>query len=591
MTAAAAMARMALFGPDAERIGARCAYDTPVLFCDGTNVAEALAEATRRQRRGENFLVAPVVLDTLSVVSRLVAATVYEQGGTVDQFRYYFELLARVELEFNGKPVSQHEIYPVQVIQAMREFSQMGQGLYVRSIAEQLRLETLFGRKRSHVAVAPLIDLSVPDVRPGRDARNIVVWAPDVDAYQLGTYAYALSHIKWPLIFVCRGRLANSPHSFVAPERGAAALRQAALVVDTQMCDPGTAMAFAHRGYAVAFADTSGAGEYLQSAAGYKMHDFSSISSAVTRARGDRRSFIKLELDANEAIAQALTAAQPCIPNDPPLVSIVIPTYNRRNELRMNLESFLLQTYENFEVVVVNDCGEDVGDVVAQFPFARYLCMPKNGGCTAAANFGLRAARGEYVGVLADDDRYYPNHLSTMVSALTISGLDVAHSNVLLRHETRSANGEFETFGYRLDHDGHLDCFQVYWADTHMSPVTCVVRRERFEQIGFLDVNLKATGDIDWIIKLSKLTDFVHVNFVTGEMGHRDDHSSLASGFGDGLATELHQVLRSHAPPDSVIIASRIDMLCESIAIAARAGVTHDSPWLRLAKPLARDEL
>jgi hypothetical protein len=585
------MSRIAMFGLESQRIGGRCSANTPVLFCDGTNAAEALAEATRRQRRGERFLVAPVVDDTLSVISRFAAASILEQASTADQLRYYFEMLASGTLNFNDKPVNQHEIHQHHVVQTLREFSQMGEGLYVRSIVEQLRLEALFARKRSYVAVAPLLDPSVPNVKPSSDASRIVVWAPEIDAYLLGTYAYALLYIKSPVIFICRGRIDGSPHIFLGPEEGAAALAQARVVVDTQSSDPGTALAFTALGHSVAFAASTGAGEYVQGASAYAMHDFASISSAVTRMRGSRRSIVKPSLNASECVTQTLEAARPLLPENPPLVSIVVPTYNRPDELRKNLESLSLQTYPNFEVVVVNDCGEDVRDIGALFPFARYLRMSKNVGFAAASNFGLRVARGEFVGVLADDDRYFPNHLTALVTALITSGVDVAHGNVILRHETRNSEGELLTVGYRLDHDGDLDCFEVHWADTHINALTYLTRKETFKKTGFMNETLRATADIDSTIKLSKQTDFVHVNVVTGEMGCRDDRSSVGNSIGEGLATELHAVLRSHAPPDSEIISVRIETVCGSIAAAARAGETREKPWLPLAAPLAAHEI
>jgi hypothetical protein len=85
---------------------------------------------------------------------------------------------------------------------------------------------------------------------------------------------------------------------------------------------------------------------------------------------------------------------------------------------------------------------------------------------------------------------------------------------------------------------------------------------------------------------VSKLTDFVHVNVVSGEMGCRDDRSSIASKAGEGLAIELREVLHSHEPKDCELIPQRIDALVDSLIPALRIGLTHDMPWVNLCEPL-----
>jgi hypothetical protein len=516
----------------------------------------------------------------------MAAASIYEQASHMDQRRYYFELLAAGVLNFNGKPIQEHEIYHESVLQTLREISQMGDGLYVRSVVERIRIESTFKRTRLHVATAPTLNVHVPNVRSHPGANHIVVWAPDEQAIQLAAYSYALWYMKMPVVFVCRGEIPNSPHRFISSQSGADALAEAAVVIDTELIDPGTAIALAGRGFGVAAAVTSGASEYIQGIATYQGHDFASILSAVNRIRADRRTYALRFPDALQAINSTLLSVQVIIPEDPPLVSIVVPTYNRVTELQKCLDLLAKQTYPNLEVVVVNDCGADVSSVVEQFSFARYYCTPKNGGCCASVNFGFRRSRGAFLGSVADDDCFYPNHISLLVAALSASDVCVAHSNIILRHETRLDNGNLVTYGHRLDHDGNLDCFEMHWADTHMSMQSYLIRREVYEQTGFLDEGLIATADIDSTIKLAKVSDFVHVDIVTGEMGCRDDRSSVASRLGEELATELHRVLVSHAPPESEIIAQRIEAIVGSIACAARAGVTHDSPWVRLSNPI-----
>lgn len=108
-------------------------------------------------------------------------------------------------------------------------------------------------------------------------------------------------------------------------------------------------------------------------------------------------------------------------------VSIVIPTYNRASYLRDTVESVLAQEFEDHEVIVVDDCSTDATrSVVDSFddPRIRYIRHDTNRGGSAARNTGMRAATGEYVAFLDDDDRWHPEKLSRQVACLDDRGED-----------------------------------------------------------------------------------------------------------------------------------------------------------------------
>ncbi|HEY3246539.1 MAG TPA: glycosyltransferase, partial [Phycisphaerae bacterium] len=112
----------------------------------------------------------------------------------------------------------------------------------------------------------------------------------------------------------------------------------------------------------------------------------------------------------------------------PPLVSVVIPTYNQADYLGAALDSVLAQTYEHWEAVVVNDGSTDgTAAVLARYaaidPRIRPFTTP-NRGITATLNEGLRHARGEYFCWLSSDDLYYPDKLRIQVEAFDALGPD-----------------------------------------------------------------------------------------------------------------------------------------------------------------------
>ncbi len=95
---------------------------------------------------------------------------------------------------------------------------------------------------------------------------------------------------------------------------------------------------------------------------------------------------------------------------DKPFISVVIPTYNRADLIGETIESLLSQTYDNFELVIVDDGSKDnTAEVVAAFKDDRVRYFPKeNGERGAARNYGVKAARGTYVTFIDSDDIAYP---------------------------------------------------------------------------------------------------------------------------------------------------------------------------------------
>ena len=104
---------------------------------------------------------------------------------------------------------------------------------------------------------------------------------------------------------------------------------------------------------------------------------------------------------------------------DTPLVSIVIPTYNRSELLRMSVESALAQTYPNVEIIVVDDGStDDTAALVSQYTDQVTYLKQDNQGVAAARNAGFRASAGEYATFLDDDDLIMPTKIEHQVQVL-----------------------------------------------------------------------------------------------------------------------------------------------------------------------------
>ena len=101
-----------------------------------------------------------------------------------------------------------------------------------------------------------------------------------------------------------------------------------------------------------------------------------------------------------------------------PVVSVIIPTYNRAHLIGRAIRSVLDQTYQDWELIVVDDAStDDIPGIVKGFTDGRvkYIRHDENKGAAAARNTGIQAARGAYIAFLDSDDEWLPEKLERQV--------------------------------------------------------------------------------------------------------------------------------------------------------------------------------
>ena len=183
-------------------------------------------------------------------------------------------------------------------------------------------------------------------------------------------------------------------------------------------------------------------------------------------------------------------------PKDP-VVSIVITTFNRSKLLiERAVASVQAQTYKDWECIVVDDESTDdtearMGEVVARDPRVRYFKI-KNSGLSAARNFGIKAARGEYVGFTDDDDAYLPDYLEEATKIFRRLPSDV---------------GYLSGAAYNVDDKGLRSYMKPPLDPIWRSPVGngWIFRRGAFfDQDIFFDEQLKNVEDLDMRIRLDR---------------------------------------------------------------------------------------
>ena len=110
---------------------------------------------------------------------------------------------------------------------------------------------------------------------------------------------------------------------------------------------------------------------------------------------------------------------------DLPFVSVIIPCYNHGQYLNDAVQSILHQTWQNFEIIVVNDGSnaEDTVEILKDFhmPKTRVLHLPKNMGLPAARNAGIQEAKGKYICCLDADDKLHPTYLEKAIVTMEVN--------------------------------------------------------------------------------------------------------------------------------------------------------------------------
>lgn len=116
------------------------------------------------------------------------------------------------------------------------------------------------------------------------------------------------------------------------------------------------------------------------------------------------------------------------------MITVITPTYNRAEYLSNAIDSVLVQTFKDFELIVVDDNKSEsdarkaTEAVIARYkdPRFRYIKNPHNMGGAASRNVGIFEAKGDYIAFLDDDDMYMPNRLEVQYKAMVANEWDVS---------------------------------------------------------------------------------------------------------------------------------------------------------------------
>jgi glycosyltransferase involved in cell wall biosynthesis len=224
-------------------------------------------------------------------------------------------------------------------------------------------------------------------------------------------------------------------------------------------------------------------------------------------------------------------------------VSVVIPTYNRPHPLAELLEVLSWQTYRHFEVVLVNDGGERIDDIVALYPEldVHLIHCRDNVGHVEARNIGVKAANGELIMLCDDDDLLLPCHIEQMVSE--IADVDFVYSDVEIFHY-RIENGQrIPTdrflFAYEYDREA-MRKFSTY------VPSGSLYRKSIHHHLGYFDPNVHHYWDWDFFLRVSEAFRVKRVATASVLYAFSNDGDNLSRQMSDKRQLYLNRLSEKH---------------------------------------------
>jgi glycosyltransferase involved in cell wall biosynthesis len=211
-----------------------------------------------------------------------------------------------------------------------------------------------------------------------------------------------------------------------------------------------------------------------------------------------------------------------------PLVSILVPTYNRKWLLPRTLKSLLNQSYDNIEVVVINDAGESVEKEIKDLHDKRikYVEHEKNKGLAGSRNTGLRNATGDYICLLDDDDIYLQYAIEFRMYMMKKLNAEIVYTRALLDIWEKQREG-YVSIGKKLYWDMPFDKDKILVYN--IAPCCCpLFSRKSWEEANYwFDESMTTTEDHDFWMGLSRKNRFEELKLVDCECSQRTDKTQM----------------------------------------------------------------
>lgn len=185
-----------------------------------------------------------------------------------------------------------------------------------------------------------------------------------------------------------------------------------------------------------------------------------------------------------------------CTTMNDPLVSIILPTYNRALFIEKAMETVFAQTYTNWELVIIDDGSTDeTHEILKRYDDERIvLLQQENQGVSAARNTGIKACAGHVIALLDSDDEWLPKKLELQLAYMEKHGYEICQTNEIWFRKGKRVNQPAKYAkpeGWFFEQSLHM-CL--------ISPSCTMFTREAWAHIGPFDVTMPSCEDYDmWL--------------------------------------------------------------------------------------------
>ena len=261
------------------------------------------------------------------------------------------------------------------------------------------------------------------------------------------------------------------------------------------------------------------------------------------------------------------------------LVTVVIPTYNRAGIIARAINSAANQTYQNLEIIVVDDgSADDTESAVRAVGDSRVRYIRQNhANGNVARNRGISEAKGEYIAFLDSDDEWTEDKLSVQISAMEENNAPVSFCGI---HQI-SSDGKTKDILFREKQgDGFVS--REFLPSVYLTTPCIVAKREVFDDFMF-DPDLLKWQDWDWVVRAGEKYGFYYVRKPL--LIYHTSENSISGGSSDEKCIKTVEYLREkHKEWLKKSRSGRLTLVNWAISHKVRAGIKCTDEYLEYYK-------
>jgi len=202
-----------------------------------------------------------------------------------------------------------------------------------------------------------------------------------------------------------------------------------------------------------------------------------------------------------------------------PSVSVVIPTYNRYHNVKLAIQSILNQTFQNFEIIVINDCSDDkqyYNGELEKYPKTTVIHLPQNlrkkynvrAAQGKTRQIGINIAKADWIAFLDDDDYWYPNKLEIQMNMLTKTNSLFCSTNMNIGRGFWTPERQTKLYHNKILPD-FFD-YNTIKKTNFINTSSVIIHKSIIQKVG--EFNLGKNEDYDYWLRALKFTNCLYLS-------------------------------------------------------------------------------